>query len=111
MARRKSHDEGEEKAAPSDLVDSDVRPQSHSVYDATQTGPQAVDMTGYEGEYIKKTEQADWEAHGSPPDKPVDAYGLMIVDNDPYGHTHHAQNNDHHWSGTKDQFEDQFKEA
>ena len=65
---------------------------------AVQVGPQPVDMTGYEGAYHKKD-----EPDNAPP------YGLKIDENDPYGYTHHAQNDDHHWSGTAEQFEAQFK--
>jgi hypothetical protein len=113
-AKRKStheEDEGEERTTSPAIVESDVRPATHSVHDSVQVGPQEVDMTGYEGAYVKKSEQAEWEAKGSPEDKPPMPYGLKVDESDPMGQTHHAQNNDHHWSGTKDQFENQFKEA
>ena len=105
-ARRVTHEGvAEEENAPPDreIVDSEIRPDMYipgGGGEALQVGPQAVDVSEYEGSYHKKDEPDDAEP-----------YGLKIVENDPYGHTHHAQNQDHHWSGTKDQFEAQFVAA
>jgi hypothetical protein len=111
-------DEDERAAPPStDLVESKLRPPMHvpgtGIDVAVQVGPQAVDMTGFEGSYIKKSEQAEYDAQGGANNPNLTAplpYGLMEVPDDPYGHTHHLKNNDHYWSGRKDQFELQFVE-
>jgi hypothetical protein len=119
--RRRTHrggDEDEEQAVTGELIESDVRPKMHvpgsGPERAVQVGPQAVDMTGYdEGEYIKKSEQEEYEAKGGEQaDIPApEPYGLKVIPDDVYGHTHHLKNNDHYWSGRKDQFELQFVEA
>jgi hypothetical protein len=63
-----------------------------------QVGPQKVDMTGFDdGSFRKKGET-----------KKDEPYQLMIVEDDPMGHTHHLKNQDHFWSGTEEQFKAQF---
>jgi hypothetical protein len=71
---------------------------------AIQVGRQYVDETGYSGSYHKL-------------DEPENAlsYKLKSVDEDSpeasehYGRTHHAINQHHFWTGTKEEFKLQFE--
>lgn len=56
-----------------------------------------TDLADYEGEFLHPS-------HKEP-------FGLKIVDDDPYGRTHHAKNRDYFWMGTKDEFKAQFEKA
>lgn len=64
----------------------------------TKVGPQDVDMAGFSGKYHKIDEHKDAEP-----------YGLKIVDDDPYGKTHHLKNQEHFWTGTEAEFKAQFE--
>lgn len=107
MARRRSHTEEEieteEIEQPSARPDV-FAPDPSDPTKVVKVGPTEVDMTGFEGEYYKKDEPA-----GSPP------YGLKKLKGRkaaeaPYNHTHILQNQEHHWEGTREQFEAQFSE-
>lgn len=71
---------------------------------AIQVGPQEVSTEGYEGSYRKI---------GDPESAPT--YQLKVLDEDEaaghYGRTHHAINQEFHWSGTEEQFRQQFDRA
>jgi hypothetical protein len=75
-------------------------PDPADVTKAVQVGPQPVDMADFEGTYYKKD-----EPYGS------EGYSLQIDESDPYGHTHILKNQEHHWQGTKEQFDLLFSET
>jgi len=105
MAKRKTtHDEDEEQERPS-ARPSVFAPDPNDPMKAVQVGPAEVDMTGFEGEYYKKDEPS-----GSP------SYGMKVLKGKAaseaaYGYTHTLKNQEHTWSGTKEQFEAQFSES
>lgn len=67
----------------------------------TQFGPIKPDMEGYKGSYHKISEPKD-----SPP------YGLKVLDVDEagehFGRTHHARSTEFSWTGTEQEFKEQF---
>jgi hypothetical protein len=70
-------------------------------YAQVQVGPkEPTDLSEYKGKYRQKD---------MPPDAPL--FGLKIVDDDPYGNTHHLKNSEYHWSGTKEDFKANFDKA
>lgn len=86
-----------------ETVKSSVRPatfRQDKEGNVMQTGPQPVDMTGFEGAYHKKDEPENAEP-----------YGLQIVKDDQYGKTHHCKNQDHYWEGTEAEFDALFREG
>ena len=60
------------------------------------------DMTGYKGSYKLKD-----APEGTPP------FGLKVVEEGEghYGHTHFLRSEEHSWSGTEEDFKDQFDKA
>jgi hypothetical protein len=88
-----------------EVVESDHRPATFvpDPSDPTkmrQSGPQAVDLSEYEGEWYKQDE---------PPDS--EPYMRKLVPDDPYGQTVHMKNQDRTWSGTPDQAKAQFSKT
>lgn len=105
MAKRKRSSTSEGDFSTEEETKESSRPATfmadpHDVRRALQVGPQEVDMTGFKGEYYKKDEPP-----GSEP------YGLKRLRAAPYDHTFILQNQEHHWEGTRDQFEKQFSQS
>lgn len=77
-------------------------PKDHTK--AIQVGPQEVDTEGYSGKYHK----IDEPANALP-------YALKVLSDDEASHdydrTHHLINQHHFWSGTKQQFKEQFEKV
>jgi hypothetical protein len=74
-------------------------PESREQGKMKQVGPMKVDVTGYgDGSFHKIGEPEEAEA-----------YSLKIVKDDPHGQTHQAINQEHFWSGTAEQFKEQFE--
>jgi len=90
-------------STPAAVQHSTVRPATFtaSAADPTkpvQIGPQKVDLSEFdEGQFRKISEPEDSEP-----------YHLKIVEDDLSGNTHHLKNQDHFWTGTKEQFKAQF---
>lgn len=102
MAKKKAKDVDVEAG---DVIESDHRPATFvpDPSDPTkmrQSGPQAVDFTGFDGEWYKQDE---------PPDS--EPYMRKFVPDDQYGHTVHMKNQDHTWSGTPEQAKAQFSKT
>jgi len=38
-------------------------------------------------------------------------FGLKVVEDDTHGRTHHLKNTDHFWSGTEEEFKQQFEKS
>jgi hypothetical protein len=92
-------DEPVPSTRPSMFVANPLKPT-----EAMKVGPLEVDTKGYSGKYHKI---------GEP--KGAEPYALKVVEEDDeaatsnYGHTHHLLNQEHYWTGTKQQFKDQFE--
>jgi hypothetical protein len=56
-----------------------------------------TDLADYEGEY-------KYLPTG-------EVFGLKMVEDDPYGHTHHLKNVDHFWSGNEEDFRKNFEKS
>lgn len=61
----------------------------------TEVSTTPPDLKDYKGSYT----------HASYPDK----FGLKVMEDDPHGKTHHLKSVDHFWSGTEDEFKQQFE--
>jgi len=98
-------DEGDETETPPSTRPSTFAPNPADPAHPIQVGPAEVDMTGFEGEYYKKDEPAGSEAYG------MKVLKGKAASEAAYGHTHHLKNQEHTWTGTKEQFEKEFSES
>lgn len=71
-----------------------------------QVGPQPVDTTGYSGTYYHVNEPEGSEAYGLKVLDEVDDEQEIAAH---YGHTHFLRNQEHSWSGTKEDFKKFFE--